>query len=267
MRFKLILNSEKSNSIIPLNYYYPISIWVNKKIQQASQNYSNFLQSRGAKKSGKNFKFFTFSNLQVPLFKVEADRMRVESPQIELVLSFYIDQAAQNFIFEVFKHQTLEIADFKTKGRFRVTKIELLPLEIKQETVVVQTLSPLVVAKKGEFEGKLSDIYLHPQTDEAEFCQYFIDDLIGKYLAIKDLYPELPLSPTMTPPAIKILNTERTRRKAVRVKDDAENPIKVIGYENFTFELKAPIPMLEVGFGGGFGKYNASGMGCCELVK
>jgi CRISPR-associated endoribonuclease Cas6 len=267
MRFKLILNSEKSYSIIPLNYYYPISAWIYKKIQQAEQNYSDFLHNKGYKKSGKKFKFFTFSNLQVPLFKVEADRMKVESRQIELILSFYIDQTAENFIINVLKDQMIEIGDFKTKAKFRVIKIEMLPLEIKQETVEVQTLSPLVITKKGEFEGKPADIYLHPQTDEAEFCQYFIDTLISKYLTIKDLYPELPLSPNMTTPAIKILNTERTRRKAIRVKDNAENPIKVIGYENFTFELTAPIPMLEVGFFGGFGQYNGAGMGCCEISK
>ncbi|MCU0328739.1 MAG: CRISPR-associated endoribonuclease Cas6 [Chitinophagales bacterium] len=267
MRFKLTLCPEKYNAVIPLNYYYPISAWIYKKIEEADGAYSDFLHNQGYRNANQNFKFFTFASLQVAQFAIEGDRMKIQAPQVSLMMSFYIDRAAENFIMGVFKNQTLELADHKSKARLRVEQVELLPLEISPETLQIRTVSPLVVAKKIIDQGKKKDYYLHPQHEAEEFGQYLIENLINKYLTVRELFPQLPLSPEMTTPQIKILDTQRMKRKGITIKANTPDPIKVIGYEGLVFELTAPIPMLEVGLLGGFGKHNAEGMGCGEIMR
>lgn len=61
MIFQLILNKNKSNAVIPINYQYPLSAAIYKILQKGDSEYAQFLHEEGY---GKGYKFFTFSDLK-----------------------------------------------------------------------------------------------------------------------------------------------------------------------------------------------------------
>ena len=144
MRFKLKLFAINFPAILPLNYQYPLSAVVYKILQQADSNYSQFLHETGYRQSNslKSFKLFTFSDIKTP-FKIQGDRMRMLTPEAEVIVSFHLPQAAETFIKGLFLNQEIEIADKRSRTKFRINQVESVPLGLSEEPVQEIVLQPL----------------------------------------------------------------------------------------------------------------------------
>jgi CRISPR-associated endoribonuclease Cas6 len=80
--------------------------------------------------SHKSFKHFTFSSLQLgktkPI-KSGDTYIQLSSDSISLVVSFYIDKAAEGFIVGLFQNQEVSLFNRDYRANFIVTNVEALP--------------------------------------------------------------------------------------------------------------------------------------------
>ncbi len=258
MRFKLIfaVNTHR-NPILPFNYQYELSSWIYKIIRKADEEYAYFLHQDGYESNQKSFKFFCFSNLLIPQYKVVKDvGFLLQSHQIALFVSFYVDKAAEKFVTGLFENQQGSIGTQEVQLDFRVERIETAPIRLNKEKVTLQTLSPLVIAQKNQQAKKK---YLSPLDNG--FKELFINNLLEKYKASRK---EIPPAWQNYPFSLEA-NEKSVRSKLITIKQNTSNPIRVKGYL-FDFTLQAPRELLEVGLAAGFGNENAQGFGMCDVI-
>ena len=154
MHFLLTLSTNSSRQQLPVNYQYPLSAVIYQILQRADSNYADFLHNSGYKKEGslKTFKLFSFSDIKTP-FQNTGDRLLLLTRHAELVVSFHLPQAAENFIKGIFQHQQIEIADKKSRVAFMIDQVAALPLPLaasEMQEVLLQPLSPVVAGNKNE---------------------------------------------------------------------------------------------------------------------
>jgi CRISPR-associated endoribonuclease Cas6 len=271
MRFKLILKPVKDRQKLLFNYQYPLQAWIYKLIDQADASYAAFLHAKGygVMNSSKSFKHFTFSSLLIP--KIERPRpgdacMVLRSSEIGLIVSFYIDQAAESFIIGLFQNQKLSLYNRDYQADFVVERVETIPLNIPEtaySTVRLRTLSPIVIAEKIES----MDQYLHPSDDQ--FSRLLAQNIVDKYLSVQPT-TGLGMDGLAAQQLVKfkLVSDYKIKQRGMLVKEGKQDKqTKVIGFHNFEFDLSAPKSILEVAIASGIGKYSSTlGCGCCEVV-
>ncbi len=258
MRFKLNLQSLQSQTLLPFNYQYPLSAAIYKIIQSADAEFAMFLHNTGYGQGHKSFKLFTFSDIRTP-FKKNGDRMQLQSNEAELIVCFYMSNAAENFIKGLFMNQQLEIADSKSKAIFTVAGVESLPHQTQNKTtVLLQPLSPLVVGRKNK-RGHYD--YRSPEDEDFAECLYY--NLIEKCAAagideaILDKKIWIEVRPFSHPP----------QQRLITIKSGTTAETKIRGYTKFRLAISAPEEVLEVALGAGMGLHNAQGMGCVGMIE
>lgn len=272
MRFKLILKPVRDRQQLLFNYQYPLQSWIYKLLHQADSQYAAFLHHKGyaVPYSNKLFKHFTFSSLVIPRMdrpKPGDTYMIIRSEEISLIVSFYIDQAAEGFIIGLFQNQKLSLYNKDYQADFVVERVETIPVYIPEgamPTITLQTLSPMVIAEKTDD----MDQYLPP--DHERFAQFLVQNVLDKYFSVQE-GPGLAMDAGSAQQLIKfrLLPDQRIRQRKMLVKEGKEGKqTKVVGYYNFAFTLTAPRQVLEVAVASGIGKYSSTlGCGCCEVVK
>ena len=268
MRFKLTLKKLDNKAILPINYQYPLSVWIYRMIQNAESSYSLFLSKKGVNTLRKSFKYFSFSDLFLSKYELLTneegikDRISIQSPNITLQISFYLDKICESFIKDLFANKLLILGDQKTQARFEVAYVDALPLQIESETVKLKTLSPVVLKRKKE-DGTMG--YISPKHEEFE--QYFLDNLIGKLTTVAETFPNGLMGMQQIEPKFKLLTSSSIKSRIITIKADTPDQVELKGFHPFEFELTAPKEMIELGLLMGFGKYNEEGMGYCEILK
>ncbi|GAB4326958.1 MAG: CRISPR-associated endoribonuclease Cas6 [Flammeovirgaceae bacterium] len=259
MRFRLILGINIHRTpILPFNYQYELSSWIYKIISKADEEYAYFLHQNGYESNQKSFKFFCFSNFIIPQYKIVKDvGFLLQSNQIVLFISFYVDKAAEKFVAGLFQNQRGSIGTQETQLDFRVECVETAPIRFGTDKVHLQTISPLVIARKNE-QGKKD--YLSPL--DSNFKELFIRNLLEKYKASGK---EMPPVWQNYPFSLEV-DEKSVRSKLITIKQNTSNPIQVKGYL-FDFILQAPKELLEVGLTAGFGNENAQGFGMCDVIE
>jgi len=258
MRFKLNLQSHQRQLSVPFNYQYPLSAAIYKIIQTADAKFAAFLHDKGYGQGHKSFKLFTFSDIKTPFVK-NGDRMQLRTTEAELIICFYMPQAAENFIKGLFINQQLEIADFRSKATFNIIGVESLLDEIRtRTTVVLQPLSPLVVGRKNE-RGHYD--YRSPADEDFAECLYYnwIEKCAAAGIDEEILDKEICINvrPFSYPP----------QQRLITIKGGTVAETKIRGYTKFRLEVSASAEVLEVALGAGLGLHNAQGMGCMGLVE
>lgn len=264
MRFLLTL-TVKRGSILPLNYQYPISSWIYKCINRADSDFALFLHEQGYRgaKSGKPFKFFTFSKLDIPKREIYEDRLIVQSSEVFLILSFLVEQAAEKFVAGVFQHQHAGIGDKKSQVDFEVTHIEARPVPVSSE-MVIRTTSPIVVSKPMmELGKKMKAKFLSPK--EEEYKDYFLQNLIRKYESYAH-FTGNSISADHAEAMDWSLEKGRVKSNLETIKAGTPAETKVRGYD-YSFRLVAPVPIMRIGLLAGFGEKNSLGFGCGEVLN
>ena len=262
MRFNITLQlPDRNKNILPVNYQYEFSSWIYHTIHNANPVFSTWLHNEGYTTGTQRFKFFTFSNLQIPHggYKVVADRMSISSESCSMQVSFLIGDAAVPFITGVFQNQDFSIGDAISRVRFRVSTIERMPDPVFDSHMTFSTLSPLVIGKSRLAEGGKGTAYLSPA--DTDFQRFFFQNLARKVSVIK---PEAVITEN-------VLNTCRfdlldtPRSKIIQIKTNTSQTTYVKGYLSL-FRLTAPSAWIETGYFSGFGEKNSLGMGCVKTI-
>ncbi len=274
MRFKLHLKPTRDNQKLLFNYQYPLQAWLYKLIYQADESYASFLHNHGYEvpNSNKTFKHFTFSSLQIskskPIRKGDT-YIQLSSDNITLIVSFYIDKAAEGFIMGLFQNQTMSLYNRDVQADFIVERVETLenPFDILPKEGIItksfKTISPMVVAQKRED----MDDYLRP--NEEGFADFFALNLIDRFRTLQG-NEGMQMDASFAKNVVKFTlqsDPERIKMRGFTVKEGKlSQQTKVIGYYNFSFEVTAPAQLLEIGYFGGFGKEASMGCGSVDIL-
>lgn len=264
MRFRLTLITTNRFPELTLNYQYPLSAIIYQILHRAEASYIQFLKQQGSEYGSKSFKFFTFSDLRTP-FSIRDDRLLMLTSQAELTVCFHIPESAENFIRELFLNHTIEIADSKSKVRFKIVAVisENLSVSVSGNTeILVQPMSPIVVPNKNP-QGNYH--YLSP--DHSKYNEILIRNLVVKYAeannaSVIELAP-LKSAITITP----VYFRQVPRHRLIAIKEGTEAETKVRGYDKFRLRLQAPVQLLDLALNSGIGAYNSIGMGSLEVVQ
>ena len=259
MRFSLLLSIDKAahGNLIPLSYAYELSAWIYKVLASSDTNYATWLHDNGFTQENKRFKFFTFSRLLFDNAKpVEGtDRLAIFSDRAILYLSFLPEKSTEEFIKGIFSDNEFTIGDRKSKVKFRVDGIELLPSpDFSEGYGEFQTLSPIIVSMKNE-EGRV--VYVSPEDKNYNYGQLLINNLKEKYRIYygkefnqDDHFEFKPLSPP--------------RSKLIKIKSGTPAETNLRGFE-FYFSLKADPELLQLIYECGAGEKNSVGFGTIKI--
>lgn len=260
MQFKITFQCLTIPAIVPLNYQYELSAWIYKVIEQADAGYANFLHQKGYETPHrKSFKLFSFSHLQAARFRVVDDRLYIERPEVSLLIGFYMDRTAEEFIKGLFTAQQFKLGDRISQADLEVKSVVMRPISLPSAgtPVHIRAKSPIVVALK---QPDNQERYLSP--DEPDFGKLFYANLLEKYRAAtaneipEDWNPDgFTFVPVGLPPKSKLIHLKSGKKEATKVR----------GWL-FDFELCAPPELIEIGLLAGFGKYNAQGFGFGVVV-
>jgi CRISPR-associated endoribonuclease Cas6 len=264
LRFKLTLACNKFPVSLPVNYQYPLSSAIYHIIQSADAEFASFLHDTGYGQGFKSFKLFTFSDIITP-FKMRGDRMQLLTNKAEVIICFYLPDAAENFIKGLFMNQQIEIGDKISRVSFHVEQIESIAEEInfkKDKEILLQPLSPLVAGIKNE---KGNYTYLDPC--DSRFAERLMHNWLQKYKAIYAASDDM-LDRLKEETSLNILffpNPPQSR--LITIKAGSTEETKIRGFKKFRLEVMASKELLEIALGAGLGLYNAQGMGCVEMVR
>jgi len=260
MRFKLTLIPARYPAIIPINYQYEISSWIYKVLAEADPKYATFLHREGYTTEKKRFKLFTFSQLSSTRYEIQKrdSRLKILEGECSLLISFHINQAAENFVMGLFKDQKFGLGDRISQADFVVKEVALVPLLDFKEKMCYHILSPMIISANST-ENKYED-YLSPSDERFE--ERFKKNLLDKYLSTGQA---IDLAWQETPINLKILSKE-PKAKLITIKAHTKEESKVKGYM-FDFELTAPPQFQKIGFLAGFGRFCSQGFGAVGVVK
>ncbi|MBK9336387.1 MAG: CRISPR-associated endoribonuclease Cas6 [Lewinellaceae bacterium] len=260
MQFKITLCCLDEHPVLPVNYQYELSAWIYGVLQNADAGYAAFLHGHGYTTGRKSFKLFCFSQLRVPKFRIEGDRLHVQSREISFVIGFYVDRTAEEFVRGLFAGRQFRLGDRESQARLAVQTVEMRPLCLPEgtEPLRVRALSPVVVARKRPDDQP--DEYLAP--DDPDFGRLLMLNLLEKYRAATGAEP--PAWWDTDRFAYRVALDREPRSKLIKIKSDTKAQTKVKGWM-FDFELDAPRELLEIGLLAGWGRHNAEGFGCGEV--
>lgn len=259
MLFKIHLRCLDERPILPLNYQYELSSWIYRVIGQADAAYADFLHEQGYRTDRRSFKLFSFSHLEVPKYRIQGDRMEIQSRYASFKIGFYVDRTAEEFVRGLFQDQLFRLGDRRSQVAFQVETVEMRSLQLPEGPVHIRMRSPLLIGER--MEGSDTDTYLHPT--DPPFGPLLYRNLVGKYLSVAGALP-----PEWTPDQFlyRPLPEREARSKLIHLKVDKKEHTQVRGWL-FDFELNAPRPLLELGLLAGFGKGNAQGFGFGEIFQ
>jgi CRISPR-associated endoribonuclease Cas6 len=188
--------------------------------------------------------------------------MQLLTNEAELIICFYLPQAAENFIKGLFIHQEIEIVDQYSKAVFQVKGIESLTETKAAMRVLLQPLSPVVAGRKNE-RGH----YDYRSPEDADFSDCLVHNWVEKYAAIHETdESQLNTLREAVQVAVK-LYPHPPQQRLITIKGGTREETKIRGYTKFKMEVKAPKELLDVAFGAGLGLYNAQGMGCVSELR
>ena len=270
MRFKLTLELT-DQGLLPLNYQYELSSWIYKTLNYGNEEFADWLHRQGYTNDYKQFKLFTFSNLKVPNFKINGDRMKIESPEVELIVSFYPIDSLEYFVSGLFSNQSFRVADKRSGASFTVKMVEKLPEPEFESDMEFKTLSPILVSYKHSEKQKYAT-YIHPGDEH-------YGDLLIKNLAAK--YHAFYAGQTLTndgdgrdDPGVPYIDnmdyffkpSGKPKSRLITIKSGTRQESKLRRCL-YRFRLKAPVELIRLGYYAGFGEKNSLGFGCGEMVN
>ena len=257
MRIKLTIQQLKKSQMIPINYQYPLSVFIYKTIESADPEHADWLHKNGFSNGNKKFKLFTFSKLSIPEFRIIGNKIILESGRLHLIISMLIENTIESFMVGIFTNQKFRIFDTITAADFVIKFVEIVPEPEFTETMKFHTLSPIVLTKKIDNNGYK---FLNPEDDE--YPVYLRNNLLEKYrayCATRNISEQ-----DYKIDEIKILSKPKQKLFKIKEGTPEENDIKAHYYD---FEMKGSPKLLKFGYEAGFGKDCSLGFGCVKAIE
>jgi len=241
---------------LPINYQYELSSWIYKVIERADSEYSNFLHNEGFQSDGKQFRMFTFSQVDFRPYEIQGDKIKLLGKKVSFIVRFAVDSSMEHFIKGLFMQQQFMLGDKSTRVDFEVTGVETIAPPTFQTVMKYQCLSSICVSRLRDDH---TTEYLSPEA--VGYGKLLVQNLMRKSSALVSTTRNSEALPDFQ---FRLLNTPR--KKGVHIKVNTSAHTQVVGYL-FHFELTAPVELQELGYDAGFGEKNSMGFGCVELLK
>jgi CRISPR-associated endoribonuclease Cas6 len=270
MRFKLTLE-HTDKGLLPLNYQYELSSWIYKTLNYGNEEFADWLHRQGYTNDYKQFKLFTFSNLMVPKFQINGDRMIIESREAGLIVSFYPIDSLEYFVSGLFSNQSFRIADKRSGASFAVKTVEKLPEPEFDSDMEFKALSPILVSYKHSEKQKYAT-YIHPGNEH--YGDLLIKNLAAKYHAFYAGQTLTNVGEERDDPGLPDIGNMdyffkplgKPKSRLITIKSGTRQESKLRGYL-YRFRIKAPAELIRLGYYAGFGEKNSLGFGCGEMVS
>lgn len=251
MRFKINLALTNSNlKAIPLSYQYELSAYIYRTIARGNANYADWLHQNGFNLDGKQFRLFTFSNLDVPQKTIDKAHAQliIKGNHASFDISFLPERATEEFVKGIFAEQYFSIGNQDCKAEFVIQNIELLPQPDFCRSFAGTTISPICITLKND-NGKID--YIAP--DDALAPELIKNNLLNKYFAFygKPYEKELFF-------AWKAL--DKPRSKLITIKTNTPQQTKVRGF-HCDFSLFTTPELMNIAYNAGIGEKNSMGFG------
>ena len=262
MRFTITLQALERNTVLPINYQYPLSSWIYRTLEQGDRELADFLHEEGySDDSHRRFKFYSFSELRTSGARVQGDRLILTRPEVRFSIGFLANRAAQTMVMGLFRQaEPFWLGDKSYRGRFAVSAAEMQMLPPLRDTADFFTTSPVVVSI-GDLnpDGSPGKKFLSP-FDEG-FETQFLGNLRQKYAIARQ---HGLLEAADAEPAIGYtLLSHSAKEKRIDLLRGQPGYTRVRGYK-FRFRLQAPEPVLRLAMLAGVGEKNAMGFGAVE---
>lgn len=257
MKFLITLSVDTIlfGNILPVSYQYELSSFIYRTLIRSGSGYCEWLCANGFATGCKQFRPFSFSNLLFPDFKIENDRLFINSQQCGFIVSFLPEKMTEAFVNRLLAGQKFSIGDQLSKVAFEVTKIELLTdLEFAVNTEFV-TLTPVCITRKETNTHRM--VYEPPETDFAK--KALLANLKNKYNLF---YGREYKGNTEFELKVK----DKPRSKLIAIKSNTAQQMRVKGF-NFSFSVQADPELLRIMYKAGLGEKNAMGFGHVETKE
>lgn len=265
MRLKLTLRQQKSVEYLPLNTGYHLASAIYATLAHSSSSFATQLHEHGYASEGarQKFKYFTFSNLQIPVRTVEQGRIVSRSRAVTLYLSSPKEEFLQHLITGLFAEGALRIDN----ALFEKQLIESLPDPEWSERMAFSMLSPLAASLyRDPSSGMNTKEYL--RYDDNRLPDMLLHNLQAKYRGIYGDEPpdgNLPFSITFEPGYLKRMQEKgRGVEKLITIKDAKGRESRVKAIE-CPFTVTGHPELIKVGYECGFGVNNSMGLGMVRV--
>lgn len=235
MRIKVSLNGR---GLIPFNYNLALAGAVYGSIKRVNTDLASKIHS------STDYKYFTFSLLQIPKRKV--------SPQGIYVVDgcYFLVSSPVREIVTCFLEGILEKPEVRIgRVHFDVITVEILKMPEFNGKATFSTVSPIIVRTAQEENGRLRIIDLYPT--DAKFYENLKNNLTKKY---KELHKEEKVNITFSAPF-------STKFMRIQIKDTYHRASLM------KFEAEGDSELLKLGYETGFGEKNSMGFGMVQITK
>ena len=263
MRFRLTIKVEKTalGNKLPINYPYLLSSWIYHVVAKGDAAYAAWLHDNAFRDGSKVFKFFVFSNLNIPKLKLEGDRLCILSDTVSFHISFLPEKSTEEFIKGLFQDQRFTLGDRQSKVQFEVQQVELIPTPEFMTEHVFKTISPVVVAV-NELNGRTN--YLSPEQKNYGLC--LMKNLKEKYKAYAQAYIDfIPYNQEFMGSeefVFEPLTAPKSRLVTIKAGEPSETKIRGFLYK---FRLKSDKELLRIAYETGLGEKGSMGFGMIEI--
>ncbi len=254
MRIRVQLSALRAPVRLPINYNYHLTSLIYGLLERSSKDYSTFLHDEGYRMGSRRFKLFTYSQLDFERFQLEPPQIVSVGPKIAWQISSPVSEFVEHLAQGLLSQGRVQLAGVP----LQIERIETLPLPEFSERMKFICLSPLVVSRAVEHNGKLmAHYYRH---DEPGFSEAVRANLVKKY--------ELICGETLACSELTITFDESyIRRRGGQV-------YKLIDFRGTRIKgifapwlVEGNPELIEVGYEAGFGEKNSMGFGMVEVVN
>ncbi len=271
MRLRLTVKLKGSSRSIPINYFHSLSSSLYSLLRFGSEEFSEFLHSKGFLIAGRVYKLFSFA-MRFEKMRIQDARIFLDSPNCSIyITSPQIDDFIQNLLVGAFeKHEILIYGDYQSTV-FSIENIEVIPPPEFTSSMKFFAYSPLVFSIKKIVNSTEHQYYLRPD-DTEEINRVLTNNLLNKFNIVNGRQGDDAFGAGNNPELLRLTwNEEYLRRNArvtkkVTIHNASENPIDVIGIQA-PFRLEGNPELIRIGYECGFGEKNSMGFGFAALAK
>ncbi len=258
MRFEIILNRTTKQRLLPMDYQYYISDWICKALKHANKEFAAFLEENGyGQTETKLHKLFCFSQLNFgkPKLWKEKKLFEISAQEVKLQISLDVNEAATNFIQELFMQQEFFVGDKFNGIAFKVVNITSLPEPEFTENMHYCLQTPWVVSYTPKNDKYPQ--YLTPFDDNFE--TQAIKHITDKFNHTRNAEPLLPEQ-------IKLSHTNNFKRAGFLIKPGTRKQSRIVG-SLFEFEITAPVEVQKMIWNAGVSEKSSGGFGWISSAK
>lgn len=180
----MTLESDEPSFVLPLHYNHMIQSALYKLLDPG---FATFLHEEGYVHGNRRFKLFTFSQLQGE-YRLLRDEKKIRffNP-VSLTVCSPIPAFCEGVMNAIVDEKGISLG----QARLRVTHIECQQPQVEDQTIIVNTLSPITVySTLLRPDGRKYTLYFHPS--EKDFAKQVQENILKKFQLV---YQEAPTSP------------------------------------------------------------------------